>query len=70
MKLIWKYIVPILIVFAGIDVWNGDPAQPFSTLIPIVLGSYQKLVAVALVAIGIFVGVAVFITERERNQRK
>lgn len=61
MKLIWKFIVPLLLVFAGFSVWSGDPNQPFSTTIPLVLGQYQKIVGAVLVIAGALVGIAVFV---------
>ena len=66
-KLLWKYFIPVVLVFFGFTVLAGDAGQPYSATVPIVLGSYQTIVGSGLLLAGVLVALAIYRYPVERK---
>lgn len=69
MKFIWKYYIPLLVVAIGVLTMSGDPNQPILKSVPIVPGKHQVEIALAFIAAGLLLGVAVFIHEKKKAEQ-
>lgn len=61
MRLIWKYFIPILLVFMGWWILGDDPNAPFSQTIPVSLGRAHKPLAWTMIVVGLLLGIIVFL---------
>lgn len=68
MRAIWRYSVPILMIFIGVSAFSTKPGQTVSKSIPIIPGEYRMEVAGGFVLLGLILGAVVYLYGRSHGR--